>query len=409
MSTPVPQPVRKIAAKATEALERFLGLEAAGGLLLIGAAVVAMLIANSPLASWHTTLLETPVGVRVGTFALDKPLLLWINDGLMAVFFLLVGLEIKREVVRGQLSSRSQLALPLACAVGGMLVPALAFAGVVNGDADAMRGWTIPVATDIAFALGILSLLGSRVPAGLKVLLTAVAVIDDLGAIVLIAVLYSGDLALGSLAVAAAALVLLFALNRLRVGNLTPYMVVGLVMWVAVLKSGVHATLAGVLLGLAIPISHPSRPEVSPLESLEEGLHPWVAYAILPLFAFANAGVPLMGGGGAAQLAEPVAMGVLAGLVLGKPVGVFVLGWLASRLPGVGLPEGVTVKLLFGAALLCGIGFTMSLFLGTLAFEHTGGDLGVPSRLGVLAGSTVSAIAGYLFLRGALPREPSVA
>ncbi|MCB8932331.1 MAG: Na+/H+ antiporter NhaA [Fimbriimonadaceae bacterium] len=409
MATPVPKPVRAIAARASEALERFLRLEAAGGLLLIGAAILAMLIANSPLARWHVLLLETPFGIRLGEFALDKPLLLWINDGLMAVFFLLVGLEIKREVVRGQLSHRSQLALPLVCAFGGMVVPALVFAAFVRGDAEAMRGWTIPVATDIAFALGILSLLGSRVPPGLKILLTAIAVIDDLGAIVLIAFLYSGDLAWGSLAAAGVALLVLVAMNRLRVGSLTPYMLVGFVMWVAVLKSGVHATLAGVLLGLAIPISHPTKPDHSPLESLEEGLHPWVAYGILPLFAFANAGVPIAGGSGAGPLMEPVALGVMLGLVLGKPVGVFIFGWLATRFRGVELPQGVSATGLLGAAVLCGIGFTMSLFLGTLAFEHTGDDLGVPSRLGVLVGSTVSATAGYLLLRRFLGKDPAPA
>ncbi|HOU66368.1 MAG TPA: Na+/H+ antiporter NhaA, partial [Thermomonas sp.] len=355
---------------------------------------------------------ELPVAVQFGALKIAKPLLLWINDGLMAIFFLLVALELKREALSGQLSSFSQLSLPVVCALAGVAVPAGIYAWLNRGDAVAMQGWAVPAATDIAFALGILSLLGSRVPVAMKLLLSTIAVIDDLAAIVIIALFYTSDLSVVALGWAGAAIGLMVVLNRRGVQALTPYLLLGTIVWVAVLKSGVHATLAGVATGLLIP--HVNRKDAiddesqhSPLEHLEHALHPWVAYLILPVFAFANAGLAL-GGFALDDLLTPVPLGVALGLVAGKPVGV-VLAALLARATGFSrFPEGMDWKAMVGLGLLCGIGFTMSLFIASLAF---GDDAGLfPSAvLGVLCASLVSALAGLAWLWATLPRAPAAA
>ena len=385
------------------AVRDFLRLESSGGILLVIAAVAAMLLVNSPFAALYGAFLDTPVAVRFGGFEIFKPLLLWINDGLMAVFFFLVGLELKREVIDGELSRPAQAILPTCAAVGGMVVPAAIYAYCNWNDPVAIRGWAIPAATDIAFALGVLTLLGRRVPTALKLFLMTLAILDDLGAIVIIAIFYTTELSMLSLVVAGSALALLIAMNRRGVANIAAYVFVGLVMWASVLKSGVHATLAGVALALVIPMRDPRDARRSPLRELEHDLHPPVAYGILPLFAFANAGVPLQGVSLASLLA-PVPLGIAAGLFLGKQVGVLGASWLAVKLRLAVLPPGVNWPQLYGAAVLCGIGFTMSLFIGSLAFEQSGqANLGAV-RLGILLGSLLSAFAGYALLRLTLRR-----
>jgi NhaA family Na+:H+ antiporter len=379
------------------AIREFLALEAAGGILLAGAAAAAMALANSPLERWYGAFLDTPVEVRAGAFGIAKPLLLWINDGLMAVFFFLVGLELKREVQEGELSRPSQVALPAVAAAGGMAAPAAIYAALNWGSPVTLQGWAIPAATDIAFALGVLSLLGGRVPASLKVFLLTLAILDDLGAIVIIALFYTANLAPPSLGVAAAALAGLAALNRAGVQRIAPYLLVGLVLWASVLKSGVHATLAGAALALFIPPRQARR--------LEHDLHPPVAYGILPLFAFANAGVSLEGVS-LASLAEPVPLGIAAGLVCGKLAGVFVASFAMIRLGGASLPEGAGWGGLFGVSLLCGIGFTMSLFIAGLAFEGADAAYMAQARLGILLGSLASALVGYAVLRAVLAPSP---
>jgi NhaA family Na+:H+ antiporter len=343
---------------------------------------------------------------------IEKPLLLWINDGLMAIFFLLVALEIKREVLSGQLSSRAQLIQPLVCATAGVAVPGLIYVWINAGDPLATRGWAIPTATDIAFALGILSLLGSRVPVAMKLLLSTIAVLDDLIAIVIIAVFYTSDLSMTALGGAGVVLAIMILLNRLKVRALTPYLLLGVVMWVCVLKSGVHATLAGVATGLLIPhvdkdnqIS--DEEEYSPLEWLEHALHPWVAYVILPVFAFANAGLAL-GGMAFSHLLAPVPLGIALGLVLGKPVGILAAALLAHVSGIARFGEGMNLKAMIGLGMLCGIGFTMSLFIASLAFKgHP--ELAEASVLGVLCASVIAAIAGYLWLRITLPARSASA
>jgi NhaA family Na+:H+ antiporter len=375
------------------AIKDFLALESAGGILLAGAAALAMLLANSPLEAFYWSFLDTPVEVRVGRFDIDKPLLLWINDGLMAVFFFLVGLELKREVLEGELSSPAQVMLPAFAAVGGMAAPAAIYAWLNWGDPLTIHGWAIPAATDIAFALGVLSLLGSRVPVGLKVFLMTLAVLDDVGAIVIIALFYTDNLAPGSLGIAAAALAVLLALSRSKVQRAAPYLLVGAVLWASVLKSGVHATLAGVALAFFIPRKA--------ARMLESDLHPPVAYAILPLFAFANAGVPLAGVSLGSFLA-PLPLGIAAGLVVGKTLGVFGASFLAIRAGLAPMPTGAGWMSMLGIAMLCGIGFTMSLFVGGLAFEGLGPEYAVVTRLGILTGSLISALGGYALLRASL-------
>ncbi len=380
------------------ALRNFFRIEAASGILLVCAAALAIVVDNSPLAPWYDALLRLPATVAIGDFGLSKPLLLWINDGLMAIFFLLVGLEIKREILEGELSSFTRLLLPCVAAVGGMLVPALIYVAVNWTDPPALAGWAIPAATDIAFALGVISLLGSRAPLALKVLLTAIAIIDDLGAIVIIAVFYTADLSLFSLAGAGVAIVGLVVLNRLGVRRLAPYLLIGVLAWVLVLKSGVHATLAGVAVGLAIPLG--DKRADSPLRRLEHMLHPWVAYAILPTFAFANAGISFAGFQ-LRDLLDPLTLGVAAALFFGKQIGVFggiflvVASGLAPR------PSGISWMGLYGTSLLTGIGFTMSLFIASLAF--TDPALVNAVRFGIVIGSLASGVLGYAVLARSYP------
>lgn len=383
------------------AIRDFLKLEAASGLLLVGAAVLAMIVANSPAAALYDRLIELPVAVSVGEFAIAKPLLLWINDGLMALFFLLVGLELKREVLGGQISSLRDAALPAAGAIGGMLVPAAIYVLINRDDPVALQGWAIPAATDIAFALAVLALLGDRVPLALRVLLVTIAIFDDVGAIVIIALFYSSELSTTALVVAGSCLPILYALNRYGVVEKAPYLIVGLVMWTAVLKSGVHATLAGVILAFFIPGRAPDG-GASPLEELEHDLHTGVAYVILPLFAFANAGISLAGAS-FDYLLHPVPLGIIAGLFLGKQLGILSFCWLAVKIGLTRLPPGLNWAQVYGGALLCGIGFTMSLFLASLAFESTGVNLLFDERLGIIVGSLLSAAFGFAVLRATLP------
>jgi len=378
-------------------LRAFLSSEIAGGVALVVAAVAALILANSGLRDWYQLLLETPVSVHIGTAGLAKPLLLWINDGLMALFFLLVGLELKREVVLGELSSLGRAALPAIAAVGGMVVPALVYLSVTWGDPVAMAGWAIPSATDIAFAVGVLALAGPAVPPSLRIFLLALAIIDDLGAIIIIALFYTDQLALVTLGLAGLVLAGLALLNRLGVTRLAPYVLLGVLLWLLVLKSGVHATLAGAALGLAIPLRLPGGATgEAPALRLEHALQPWVTFAILPLFAFANAGVAL-DGVGLATLGDPVALGIALGLFLGKQLGVMLALGLAFRF-GLGeRPAGASGRQLYAVAVLTGIGFTMSLFIGSLAFADAQHEVSI--RLGVLGGSLLSALLGYALLR----------
>ncbi len=396
---------RRLRSGFASAVGDFLDLEAASGVLLIGAGLLGLLAANSLFAPLYDQLLHLPLTVKLGDIGVEKPILLWINDGLMAIFFLLVALELKREVLVGQFADAGQRALPAVCALGGMLAPMGIYLLFNHGDPRAVHGFAIPAATDIAFALGVLALLGSRVPPGIKLLLTAIAVLDDLGAIVLIALFYSDGLAARGLFFAGAALVGLLLLNLSGVTSRVPYLLLGIVLWLAVLKSGVHATLAGVVLGMTIPMRGPAD-DPTPLARLEHDLHPSVAYAIVPLFAFANAGVPLAGLSWSALL-EPVPLGIALGLVLGKPIGVLGAGGLLVALGGAKLPAGTTWAGLAGMAILCGIGFTMSLFIGSLAFEASHQDLMVANRIGILAGTGVAAVAGFAALRLLLPAAPA--
>jgi NhaA family Na+:H+ antiporter len=379
-------------------IREFLKLESAGGLLLVIATVLALVMKNSAYSDWYGALLNTPVNITIGEFQIAKPLLLWINDGLMAVFFFIVGLELKREFLEGELSNRSQIVLPAFAATGGMLVPAAIYAYLNWGHPVTMNGWAIPAATDIAFALGVLALLGSRVPVTLKLFLMALAILDDVGAIIIIALFYTSELSTLSLTTAGICLLLLIYLNKRGITHLPVYLFIGVIMWASVLKSGVHATLAGVFLAFTIPLRDAENPQHSPLRQLEHELHPSVAYVILPLFAFANAGVPLAGMTIKALL-EPVSLGIIAGLFIGKQLGVFSFAWLAIKLKLASLPEKVSWTQLYGAAILCGIGFTMSLFIASLAFEHVGQEYIRQVRLGILTASLLSAVLGYMLLR----------
>ena len=374
------------------ALTRFLQLESASGLLLIGAAVLAMTINNSPLSFLYNGLLDVPVAVQIGALQIAKPLLLWINDGLMALFFLLIGLEVKREVLEGQLRQPAQLVLPGAAAIGGMLIPALVYWWLNHDNPAAASGWAIPMATDIAFALGVLALLGKRVPVSLKLFLMTLAIIDDLGAIIVIALFYSSELSNLSLILAAVFLSILILMNRFGVSTLGPYLIIGTFLWICVLKSGVHATLAGVVLALTIPMRN--REHNSPLLSLEHALQPWVALAILPLFAFANAGVPL-DGLSLDSFIHPVPLGITAGLLLGKTLGVFGFTWLTIQTGWAKLPQDANWGQILGLSILCGIGFTMSLFVGSLAFIPEVSEYAGMDRVGILTGSVLAALIGY--------------
>jgi NhaA family Na+:H+ antiporter len=385
-------------------IAEFLRLESAGGILLILAAMLAMVFANTSLQSVYDLFLSTPVAIQIGTLEIAKPLLLWINDGLMAVFFFLVGLELKRELIEGELSDRRNIILPGIGAIGGMAVPAAIYAYFNYHDPVSMKGWAIPAATDIAFALGILSLLGSRVPTSLKIFLTSLAIFDDIGAILIIAFFYTAQISTIALIVVACCIPLLALMNKSGVISKSCYIFVGLIMWVAMLKSGVHATLAGVLLAMFIPISSNKAPKVSPLKDLEHDLHSVVAFAILPIFAFANAGINLSGVG-VQQLSHGVPLGISLGLIVGKQIGIFGLCWMAIKLKLTNLPTGMSWASLYGTAALCGIGFTMSLFIGSLAFEETGVDKLFDERLGIILGSLVSGFIGYIILRASLSEK----
>lgn len=387
-----------------DALRKFLRLEAAGGIVLVIAAALAMITANSPLSGIYDLFIDLPVEIRIGPLHIAKPLLLWINDGLMAVFFFLVGLELKREVLEGELSDARKIVLPALGAAGGIVVPAVIYAAFNWSDPLALQGWAIPAATDIAFALGVLALLGNRVPLSLRVFLVTIAIFDDIGAIAIIALFYTSHLSLSALAAAMSLMVPLFILNRRGVTANAPYLLLGIVMWVLLLKSGVHATLSGIVLALFVPMRDPKQPEHSPLKTLEHDLHTAVAFIILPLFAFANGGIALTHAG-YEYLVHSVPLGIAAGLFAGKQVGIFAACWLGVALGLARRPEDMSWRGLYGIALLCGIGFTMSLFVGTLAFEETGDNRLFDERLGIIAGSILSGVAGYLVLHRAYPRN----
>ncbi len=411
--------------------EEFVRGESAGGITLIAAALLAFAWANSPFAPGYFALQETPFGIGIGGFGLEKPLLLWVNDGLMAVFFFLVGLEIKREVSVGELANPRDAALAVIAALGGVVVPASIYAAI-NWGGEGIAGWGVPMATDIAFALGVMALLGSRVALSLKVFLTALAIVDDLIAVSVIALFYTAEVDLLSLALSLGVLALAFAYGRRGGRSLRGFALLGLLVWFFMLQSGVHATVAGVLFALVIPMNRKIPPEdlrdelrsglergefeevetkvanlervledaQSPLHRLEHSLHPWVAFVVMPVFALFNAGVSLTGGGG---LANPVALGVLLGLLVGKPVGVLGASWLAVRMGWSSLPQGASWGAMAGVSLLAGIGFTMSLFIGTLAFA--GSTLLDAAKLGVLAASVVAAVAGLAILVWTGPSE----
>lgn len=385
-----------------QTIRDFLKLESASGLLLIGAMLLALICANTPLSFLYDGLLQTRLEIHIGALELAKPLLLWINDGLMAIFFLLIGLEVKREILEGELSSLPQVAMPGIAALGGMVVPALIYASLNGSNPATMQGWAIPAATDIAFALGVMALLGKRVPRNLKLFLLTLAILDDLGAIVIIALFYTADLSVLSLILAAAAVVGLVVLNRLGVTRIAAYVVLGAILWVCVLKSGVHATLAGVVLAFAIPLRARDQHGHSPLQQLEHNLHPWVAFGILPVFAFANAGISLAGLA-PADLLSPLPLGIAAGLFVGKQLGIVSFAWLGVKLRLASLPQGISWREFHGMAVLCGIGFTMSLFIATLALNNAG--TGGAARLGVLLGSLASSLSGYYLLRGATQKR----
>lgn len=388
------------------AVRDFINLESSGGLLLMLAAVAALLIANSPLSVYYDAFLGINGTLQIENFKISKPLLLWVNDLWMAVFFFLIGLEIKRELLEGELSSIGQVILPGIGALGGMLVPALIYVALNRGDAQALSGWAIPVATDIAFALALLMVFGARVPVSLKIFLLSLAIFDDLAAIVIIAIFYSADLSAAALASGAFALALAVVVNRFGVTNKSAYVLLGLVMWVAVLKSGVHATLAGVLIAFCVPMR--DRAGCSPLRELEHDLHTPVALVILPMFAFANAGLALRGMS-LADITQPVTLGIELGLLLGKPIGILSAVGLAVMLGFARLPKHTTWPQLLGVACACGIGFTMSLFIAGLAFERNGGDLLSADRLGILLGSVLSAGLAAGILHFSLPRAKPLA
>ena len=386
-------------------IKNFLRMESAGGILLMGTAVLAMLAANSPAAGLYSYFIDTPVEVRVGALQIAKPLFLWVNDGLMAIFFFLIGLELKREFLEGELSRPANVLLPALGAVGGIVVPVAIFVWFNSGDAQAMQGWAIPAATDIAFALGILMLLGSRVPVALKVFVVSLAIFDDLGAIIIIAIFYSTDLSVTALIISTLCLAILGFMNWRGTITISPYILVGTVMWIAVLKSGVHATLAGVALAAFIPMRDLADKTHSPLRELEHDLHSAVAFFVLPLFAFVNAGISLEGVS-FSDLLHAVPLGIAAGLFVGKQVGIFLLCFLAIKMGVARLPEGASLGSLYGVSILCGVGFTMSLFVGSLAFENVALDPEAifDERLGIIVGSLLSGIFGYIVLHMTLPK-----
>lgn len=380
---------------------KFFRQESAGGILLFIATLLAIVCANTPLSQLYDLFLTTPVVVSVGTFEIAKPLLLWINDGLMAIFFFVIGLELKREILEGELSDKRNIVLPAIGAVGGMAIPALIYVYFNHNDPEAINGWAIPAATDIAFALGVLSLLGSKVPLSIKVFLTSLAIFDDVGAIIIIALFYTSSISLSALIIVALCVPILWMMNRYNVSTKAPYMLIGVIVWVATLKSGVHATLAGVMLAFFIPMYSESNPKYSPLKTLEHDLHPAVAFFVLPIFAFANAGLSFEGMT-VGQLFHPVPVGIALGLFLGKQIGIFGLCALFIKLGVAKMPKGMNWLSLYGTAALCGIGFTMSLFIGSLAFEETGFNQMFDERLGIILGSLASGLVGFFILKKGL-------
>ena len=385
----------------------FFKLESAGGIILMFAAALALVCANTPLQHYYTLFLDTPVEIRIGALEIAKPLLLWINDGLMAIFFFLIGLELKRELIEGELSDKRNIILPGVGAIGGMAAPAIIYIYFNTGDAAAMAGWAIPAATDIAFALGVLFLLGSRVPTSIKIFLTSLAIFDDIAAIIIIAVFYTANISLTALVVVACCILILIFLNKRNVESKSLYILIGVIMWVAMLKSGVHATLAGVVLAMFIPMRSKTNVHYSPLKSMERDLHSAVAFFVLPIFAFANAGINFSAVG-AEQIFHSVTLGIALGLFIGNQVGVFGICWVAIKLKLTKLPAGMSWGSLYGTAALCGIGFTMSLFIGSLAFEETGVNLLFDERLGIILGSLASGIVGYLVLHTCLRSNKSL-
>lgn len=389
-------------------VREFIRLEAAGGILLFVAAVLSLVIVNTDaLEPVYNDFLQLPVHVKVGALELYKPLVMWVNDGMMAIFFLMVGLEIKREMLEGELSSVQRALLPCIAAVGGMAVPALIYVIFNYDDSVALHGWAIPTATDIAFALGILTLLGSRVPSSLKIFLTALAIMDDLGAIMIIALYYTAHLSWTSLALASFFCLLLIMLNRIGVTRNGPYIFLGVALWICVLKSGVHATLAGVALAFAIPLRIKNKLGVSPAQAMEHSLLPWVSFGVLPLFAFVNAGVDF-GDLKPDILVDAVPLGIALGLLFGKQIGVFGACWLAVKTGIAELPRNATWSAIYGISLICGVGFTMSLFIGGLAFAAHGVEFPSLVRVGVLVGSTISGVLGYIILKTCCKPRPQV-
>ncbi|MBC8950629.1 Na+/H+ antiporter NhaA [Xenorhabdus sp. TS4] len=386
----------------TAIIRQFLKLEAAGGILLIIAAIFALVMANTPLQGIYHQFLNLPVAMQFAALEINKPLLLWINDGLMAVFFLIVGLEVKRELMEGSLAGRDKAIFPAIAALGGMLAPALIYLLFNGSDEITQQGWAIPCATDIAFALGIMALLGKRVPTALKVFLLALAIIDDLGVIIIIALFYTKTISLAALGLATAMIGLLAWMNWKGIAKTSAYLIVGAVLWVCILKSGVHATLAGVIVGFLIPLR--DKKGESPSETLEHELHSWVAYLILPLFAFANAGVSLQGVT-LDGLTSILPIGIALGLFLGKPLGIFLFSWISVKLGIAKLPEKIGMRQIFAVSVLCGIGFTMSIFISGLAFEGLNDTFSTYSRLGILIGSTTAAVVGYGLLTILLPKK----
>lgn len=388
---------------AQSSIAKFLQKESSGGILLVMSALLAIFLANTPLSIYYNMLLDTPVLIQVGALEVGKPLLLWVNDGLMAIFFLLVGLELKREFVEGELSDKKSIILPGLGAIGGMVIPAAVYLYFNMDDPVAAKGWAIPAATDIAFALGVLSLLGSRVPVSLKIFLTSLAIFDDVGAILIIAIFYTSNISITALVISAVCIGMLAILNKRGVVERSIYLMIGLVMWVSLLKSGVHATLAGVALAMFIPIKSTDDPGFSPLKTLEHDLHAVVAYAILPIFAFCNSGISFSGIS-IDDLLHPVPVGIAAGLLIGKQIGVFGLCWIGIKLKLTELPKGMNWTTLYGTAALCGIGYTMSLFIGSLAFQETGINNIIDERIGIIIGSVLSGIVGYMVLKTSLKK-----
>ncbi len=376
--------------------KQFIKTDASSGIILVFSAALALIMANSLFSANYNDFLEFPVSITLGSFAISKPLVLWVNDGLMAVFFFVVGLEIKRELFYGQLSKPDQIVLPFLAAVAGIIFPALIYVAFNYQDAIAMNGWAIPSATDIAFALGIFILFGKHLPPSLKLFLLSVAIIDDIGAVIIIAIFYSQDLATNSLVIASIAVAVLFIFNRLKLENKTPYILVSVIVWAAVLKSGVHATLAGFIVAWFIPIARVHSKSMS--YQIEHGLHPWIAFFVLPLFAFANAGVGLTNVS-MDELFTPISIGIIGGLFIGKQLGIFAACFIAVKLRLCRLPKDATWSQLYGVCLLCGVGFTMSLFIGSLAFEEQGLAYQTQVKVGVLVGSLISAFAGTWLIR----------